>query len=401
VSEIVLTAGEQTQLAACEAVIDKGIKIFVTVGLALAEIREKRLYRGQWSTFEEYCDVRWGFKRSYAYEIMEAATTVKTIEMSGIPDIGSPINVAQARPLAGLDPGKQIEVWQEAKASAPNGKVTAAHVEAVASQHRPAPTSPPTPTPQRTLEAAVPAFTPPSRQLTDEEVEVVIWRAIRANARFPDKAESQLYWLKHATPGDFSRLLNPGVSFEADQLDRIKGTIEAELTKQATPPTEEMDSNEWYTPSYILMPARKALGSIDLDPASCATANEVVKATTYYDKAANGLLHPWRGNVWLNPPYSDPLPWIEKLLSEYMAGQVITALVLVNTANSPQWAQLLWSNTQASVCMLNCRIKFWRPDRPEGKGGDRDQMLWWVGPTAHPNSHERFRRAFDGFGPFR
>lgn len=243
--------------------------------------------------------------------------------------------------------------------------------------------------------------------LTDNEVEAVIWKGITHHARIPDRATSQqqaaaqLAWLQIATAGDFGKMLNPGMTFTAEQLERIKAGTEAILGRIATPPTEELDNDEWYTPAYILEPARQALRTIDLDPASCATANEVVKATVYYEKLSDGLSLPWRGNIWLNPPYSDPYPWIEKLFSEYEAKRVTSAIVLVNTANSPKWARLLWSNTQASVCMLSSRIKFWRPDRPDPKGFDRDQMLWWIGPTTQPNSHERFRRAFDGFGPFR
>jgi hypothetical protein len=245
------------------------------------------------------------------------------------------------------------------------------------------------------------------RPLTDNEVEAVIWRGITHHARIPDRATSQqqaaaqLAWLQSATVGDFGKMLNPGISFAEEQLARIKTAIETELSKSATPPTEELDSNEWYSPAYILVPGRKVLGNIDLDPASCEIANTVVNATAYYDKTVDGLALPWRGKIWLNPPYSDPYPWIKKLFTEYEMGNVTAALVLLNTANSPQWAQLLWSSTQGSVCMFNSRIRFWRPDRPEGKAGDRDQMLWYIGPTTQPNSHARFRREFEGFGSFR
>ncbi len=39
-------------------------------------------------------------------------------------------NEGQARPLMGLEPSQQREVWQEAVETAQNGKLTAAHVEA-------------------------------------------------------------------------------------------------------------------------------------------------------------------------------------------------------------------------------------------------------------------------------
>lgn len=123
-----LTVTEQNQLESYEAVIERGLHTFVDVGNALAEIRDGKLYRQTHSTFENYCRDRWGFSRPRAYQFIEAAETVGIL--STIVD-KPPATESQARPLTRLEPDEQIAAWQEAVETAPNGKVTAAHVAEV------------------------------------------------------------------------------------------------------------------------------------------------------------------------------------------------------------------------------------------------------------------------------
>jgi ParB family chromosome partitioning protein len=61
-------------------------------------------------------------------------------------------------------------------------------------------------------------------------------------------------------------------------------------------------SNEHYTPPEIVEPARATLGAIDLDPASCALANTVVRAAHIYTEADNGLEQQWWERCFWNPP---------------------------------------------------------------------------------------------------
>lgn len=61
-------------------------------------------------------------------------------------------------------------------------------------------------------------------------------------------------------------------------------------------------TQEHYTPANIVEAARAVLGEIDLDPASCLEAQQTVKASQYYTAGVNGLVQPWAGRVFVNPP---------------------------------------------------------------------------------------------------
>ena len=124
-----LTVSEAERLDACEQVIERGLATFVDVGTALLEVRDSRLYRMTYPTFEAYCEARWNMARNYANKLVTAAQVVNGLG-TNVPIL--PANEAQARELSGLAPDEQRAVWAEAVATAPGGKVTAAHVRAVA-----------------------------------------------------------------------------------------------------------------------------------------------------------------------------------------------------------------------------------------------------------------------------
>lgn len=123
--------------------------------------------------------------------------------------------------------------------------------------------------------------------------------------------------------------------------------------------TNNSGCNEWYTPERYLDLAREVLGEIDLDPASCAFANETVKARLFYSEEDDGLTKPWHGRVWMNPPYSADLvlKFAEKFVSEYNDGNVTEGIVLVNNATETAWFVSL-VNVATAVCFPRGRIRY-------------------------------------------
>jgi len=112
-----------------EGIITRNLQSFYEVGRALMEIRDKQLYekvRGI-ATFETYCKERWDFKRTYAFYMIESAKVIDNVHL-GEQNTPAPTTERQARALASLPAEKQAPAWQRAVATAPEGKVTAAHV---------------------------------------------------------------------------------------------------------------------------------------------------------------------------------------------------------------------------------------------------------------------------------
>ena len=103
-----LTITEQSELEHHEAVIERGLKTFVDVGASLMAIRDRRLYKQEYDTFDEYCRIRWNIDRTYAHRMIDAAQVHNNL----LP-IGNilPANEAQARPLARLEATEQFTVW--------------------------------------------------------------------------------------------------------------------------------------------------------------------------------------------------------------------------------------------------------------------------------------------------
>lgn len=122
--------------------------------------------------------------------------------------------------------------------------------------------------------------------------------------------------------------------------------------------------NEWYTPVEYIDAARAVMGTINLDPASTATANKIVQAELYFTEADNGLEHAWFGNVWMNPPYAQPLigQFAEKAAKAYIADEINQACILVNNATETAWFNQLGRVSNA-VCFPSGRVRFWHPDR--------------------------------------
>lgn len=123
-----LSVTESDELVQHEKTISRGLHTFTEVGEALQQIRDKRLYRTEFETFEGYCRLKWGMGRQYAYRLIGGAEVAGNL-VSSIGDTALPAKEAHTRELAKLAPEAQPVAWLKAVQAAGSAEaVTAGHV---------------------------------------------------------------------------------------------------------------------------------------------------------------------------------------------------------------------------------------------------------------------------------
>lgn len=115
-------------------------------------------------------------------------------------------------------------------------------------------------------------------------------------------------------------------------------------------------SDDWHTPPEIVADLAAEFGDFDLDP--CCRA-ETAKAECYYTKEDDGLANPWFGRVWLNPPYSDPGPWLKKAADTTEAGDCELVVALVPASTDTRWFHEQVLGRGAEVRFRRGRIRFY------------------------------------------
>lgn len=121
-----LSPEEAKELKKCESIIAVGFRSFIETATALLKISDQRLYRENYSTFEQYCKEHLKISSSRAYQLCDAGGVIKNLHNCG--EL-TPEKEAQLRPMAFVEPEKQAEVWKEAVKSAGGKQPTTKQVE--------------------------------------------------------------------------------------------------------------------------------------------------------------------------------------------------------------------------------------------------------------------------------
>ena len=167
----------------------------------------------------------------------------------------------------------------------------------------------------------------------------------------------------------------------------------ADVQKAKAHVSHNAGENEWYTPPEYIASARKVMVQIDCDPASSEIANRAVGAGIFYTKEQDGLSKPWAGNVWMNPPYAQPLiaQFADAVSSKYENGKIISAVVLVNNATETAWFQRM-ASVASAVCFPKGRIRFLDPEGNPGAPLQGQAILYFG------KEYEKFMDEFSQYG---
>lgn len=160
-------------------------------------------------------------------------------------------------------------------------------------------------------------------------------------------------------------------------------------------------SDQWYTPDWCFQLVEEALGYIDLDP----TADPMRRspATFHITEAEDCFSFDWHvqddeegfyfepKRIYMNPPYSKPKPFLERLcqyLTEHPEACAITLTKEGTLFN--QGTQDYFRLNARAICLHQGRINFLNPCK-KGDGVNFDVVWAYLG---NPVRLEQFKQVF-------
>jgi hypothetical protein len=127
----------------------------------------------------------------------------------------------------------------------------------------------------------------------------------------------------------------------------------------------EGNTNDWLTPPELV----KRLGEFDLDPCGCPVMPWRIATTTYFLPDHDGLVEPWMGRVFCNPPYGPHISkWATKM-AEHRNG----IFLIYSRTETKAWKQI-WEEADAFLFPYG-RVRFHYPDGRKAQQGQAPSCL--------------------------
>lgn len=142
--------------------------------------------------------------------------------------------------------------------------------------------------------------------------------------------------------------------------DHVKMETGIPEVDQPVPGVAVKESDLYETPPEVFEYASDKYGPFDLDVCCEASTNKAGMYYTAQDQQSS-LDRSWspvsQTKAWMNPPYSNPKPWVEKALLEAKQNKVCT-VALLPADTSTKWFHLMLHNKNVHIEYLPKRVRF-------------------------------------------
>lgn len=127
----------------------------------------------------------------------------------------------------------------------------------------------------------------------------------------------------------------------------------------------EGSTNDWLTPPRLV----RMLGEFDLDPCACPHQPWQLAKKSYALPEADGLVRPWEGRVFCNPPYGPHVAEWVKRMSVHGNG----ILLIFSRTETEAW-KWVWRTGDAFLFPTG-RVSFYRPNGKRAASGTAPSAL--------------------------
>lgn len=164
-----------------------------------------------------------------------------------------------------------------------------------------------------------------------------------------------------------------------------------------------MSNDLWATPPEVIDFIQREFGQIQLD--LCASdAGHVCSA--WIDQDMDFLKDCWmspdflvlsKGSLtWLNPPYSNPLPFIKQAIKWSKAGYAVVGIL--NNDSSTKWFVELQEHAAILMPIVGGRISFLNGDGQPIKGNNKPQIMFYLAPFGSKVQQTRYVNISEIYG---
>lgn len=168
--------------------------------------------------------------------------------------------------------------------------------------------------------------------------------------------------------------------------------LKLDLQWSETPEVSPRDC--WETPVDILEMVRRVFADSTIITDPCTTKDNPTKAQKFFTPKENGIMQAWEKNAFVNPPYSDPSPWIESIKTQIDCRFIEEAIALIPTACLGSKRTGKCAKSAKAICLWEGRIHFIHPQtgRPAKQTSFTSAFLYWG------KSYEQFKEVFLPYG---